>query len=182
MAILIITIIGLVVSLVFNALQWTWRKQDLQERADEKSEQAKKEQQRAATQRQKEEAPPQFYNADSSAAPIKITGMAHAAQGPFVDVWGIVTIVNPTSYPMKISLAQLVLNGNSCPISRMFFRERGRIATFERISVRGNDKEDYELHFLFPDNDYPNKPSRAGQLWVSSDNCPERFPVEITCP
>jgi len=107
----------------------------------------------------------------------------HSVQGPFIDVWGNVTVVNPTSVPMKISVIKLVLGGEDCIIHSSFFRPKSDPrARFERITLRGNDKEDYEIHFFFPDNRYPTPPARLGELWLSSDNRREPFSIEIVCP
>ena len=46
----------------------------------------------------------------------------------------------------------------------------------------GNDKGDYELHFPFPDQNYPHRHARPGQLWVFSNNRAEPFSVEVTFP
>jgi hypothetical protein len=152
------------------------------ERAAEKAELVRKEQERFIAERLKEQAPPQFHNFGGTPGPIRLSGMAHALQGPLMDVSGLVTIVNPTGFPLKISLVRLVIEGKECPVSRFFFREKGRIEPLQQITVTGNHKEHYELHCMFPDNNYPSKPSRAGQLWVLSDNREEPFAVEISCP
>jgi hypothetical protein len=175
-AVLIVAIL----SLLFNVIQYTWRQQDRQDRADEKAEHERTEKERVAEQRRKEEAAPQFHNFGGDSGPIKITGMQHSVQGPFMDVWGIVTVVNPTNVPMKISLLRLVLGGEDSVIHSFFFRLKSNPRErFERISVRGNDKEDYEMHFMFPDNNYPTPPSRDGELWFSSDNRQEASFVKI---
>jgi hypothetical protein len=182
MVFLVLAIITLIASLAFNYIQYGWRQQDRRDHAAEKAERDKKELEREDERRRREEAPPEFYNIDGSSAPIRITGMAHALQEPLMDMSGNVTIVNPTNFPMKISMVRLVQDGNPCPVSRMFFREKDRMASFERISVRGNDKGDYELHIMFPDQNYPRRPARPGQLWVLSDNRAEPFSVEVTFP
>jgi hypothetical protein len=180
-AALALTVIGLIVSVVFNFVQYKWRQQDRRDHAAEKAEQALQEQAREAARRLKEEAPPQFYNLDGTPSPIKIVGMRHDQQGPFMDSWSYVTIVNPINSPMKISLLRLTLGVGDCRASNLFFRAKSDLnPRLEKISLRGNDKEDYELHFMFPDNNYPSKSPRTGQLWVSSDNRTEPFSVDIT--
>jgi hypothetical protein len=171
-AVLIATLIGLIISLGFNALQYHWRQQDRQDRAVEKAE-----------QRRREEAPPKFYALNGNPGPMRISGVQHSVQGPFMDVFGNVTVVNPTNTPMKISFLRLVLGGEECSISTFFFRFRSNSQTrFERISLKGNDKEDYEMHFMFPDSDYPMPPPRDGELWLSSDNRSEPFAIPVSCP
>jgi hypothetical protein len=46
----------------------------------------------------------------------------------------------------------------------------------DRISLRGNDKEDYELHFRFSDDKCA---TGTGDLWFASDNRPEEFSVPV---
>jgi hypothetical protein len=45
----------------------------------------------------------------------------------------------------------------------------------------GNAKEHYEVHVMFPENNYPTPSPRNGELWVSS-NGQEPFPVPVRCP
>ena len=102
-----------------------------------------------------------------------------------MDLWGLVTIVNPTPNHMKIYLQRLVLGGQDCARANFFFRPKSdRKQRYEGISLMGNEKEDYEVHVMFPDNDYPTPPSREGELWVSV-NINGRdgvFSVKVTCP
>jgi len=72
----------------------------------------------------------------------------------------------------------MVLDGEEWPVRNFFFRHK----EFKRISLRGNDKENYELHVMFPDNKYPTPPTRDGEIWFSSDNRAEEFAVPIRCP
>jgi hypothetical protein len=84
---------------------------------------------------------------------------------------------------MKIYVSRLTLGGKECRIHRSFFRLISHpMERFEGITLVGNQKEDYELHFFFPDNDYPMPPSRDGELWVSSDNRREPACIKIRCP
>jgi pyrimidine deaminase RibD-like protein len=132
---------------------------------------------------EKQEAPPDFYNFGGNPGPIKLSGIAHSVQGPWMDIWGLVTIVNPTQSPMKIALHRLILDGKEWGVQSFFFRPKSNpLHRFERISLMGNTKEDYELHVMFPDTDYPSPPSRDGELWVSSGNRPGEFPVKVRCP
>lgn len=173
---LVIATLAFIVSLGFNLLQLRWRKED-------KAEQKRKEDEREAEWRRRELAPPQFYNLGGNPPPILVNGIQHSAQGPFMDLWGLVTVVNPTGFPMKIQPLRLVLDGKECTVHHFFFRLKSNARErFDRISLRGNDKEDYELHFMFPDSNYPTPPSRDGELWLSSDNRAEEFSVKVRCP
>ena len=130
-----------------------------------------------------QQAPPDLYNFNGNPGPIPLSGMTHSVQGPWMDVRGLVTIVNPTQSPMKIALRRLVLGGKECAVHSMFFMPKSNpMQRFERISLMGNSKEDYEVHVMFPDTDYPTPPPREGELWVSCDNRPEEFPVKVRCP
>jgi hypothetical protein len=180
---LVITILGLIVSVAFNLLQLKWRKKEREALAKEKAEQRRKEEEGEAERRRKEQAPPQFYNFGGNLGPILINGIQHSAQGPFMDLWGLVTVVNPTQVPMKITPLRLVLGDEKWPVHSFSFRlQSNPRERFDRISLRGNDKEDYELHLMFPDNKYPTPPTRDGELWLSSDNRDEEFLVKIRCP
>lgn len=132
---------------------------------------------------EKEEAPPDFYSFDGNPGPISLSGITHSVQGPWMDLWGLVTVVNPTQRPMKIALRRLVLGGKECVVHSMFFRPKSNpLHRFERISLMGNTKEDYEVHVMFPDTDYPTPPARDGELWLSSDNRSGEFEVKVRCP
>lgn len=132
--------------------------------------------------RKGEQQAPEFYNFSGSLGPVSLSGIQHSVQGPWIDVWGLVTIVNPTQSPMKIGLHRLVLDGKECPVQRFFFRLKSDPREqFARISLMGNAKEHYEVHAMFPENDYPTPPPRDGELWVSNyDQDP--FPVPVRCP
>ena len=182
-AVLIVTVIGLIISLWFNVLQSRGRKQDREDRARENAERDRKEAERLAEQRRKEEAPPDFCNFGGTPGPIRISGVQHSVQGPFMDLWGIVTIVNRTNVPTEISALRLILNGKECPIKRFFFRLKSNpTSMFENISLEGNHKEDYEIHFMLPDDNYPTPPSCEGELLLSSSNHPGEFSVKVLCP
>ena len=170
---LVLTALALVVSLGFNYLQYKWRKEEQGQVERDRSE-AK------AEQRRKERMPPEIYNVSGSPNPIRITGSQHSVQGPFVDVWGAITVVNPTQVHMKVAPLRLVINGVDWEITRVAFhlksndRER-----YDRISMVGNDKQDYNLHFLFPETRVPK--GMAGELWLTSSNREdEPFSVPIS--
>jgi hypothetical protein len=125
---------------------------------------------------------PNFYNFDGNPGPIALSRMQHSGEGPWMDVWGEVTIVNPTQSHMKISLHRLVLGGKEWAVQGFFFRPMSNPSQkLQRISLMGNSKEHHEVHVMFPDNDYPTPPARDGELWVST-NDRDAFPVEVRCP
>ena len=70
---------------------------------------------------------------------------------------------------MKIAPLRLVINGGDWEIKRVAFhlksndRER-----YDSISMVGNDKQDYNLHFLFPETKVPK--GMSGELWLTSSN------------
>jgi pyrimidine deaminase RibD-like protein len=126
--------------------------------------------------------PPHFYNFNGNPGPISLSGVQHSVQGPWMDVWGLVTVVNPSQSHMKIGLHRLVLDGKECPVQRFFFRLKSDPREqFDRISLMGNTKEHYEVHVMFPETNYPTPHPRDGELWVSS-NGQEPFPIKVTCP
>jgi pyrimidine deaminase RibD-like protein len=130
----------------------------------------------------KTEPRPEFHNYGGNPGPIKLGGRAHSVQGPWTDVYGVVTIVNPTQVPMKIGLSRLVLGGKECAVHSFFFRLKSHpMERFERISLMGNTKEDYQLHVMFPDAEYPVPPSGDGELWVSNHGYPD-FPLGVRFP
>jgi pyrimidine deaminase RibD-like protein len=125
---------------------------------------------------------PEFHNYSGDPGPINLGGRQHSVQGPWTDVYGVVTIVNPTPLPMKIEMNRLVLGGKECTVHSFFFRPKSNLMErFQRISLMGNTKEHYEVHVMFPDADYPVPPSGYGELWVSNHGYPD-FPVKVRCP
>jgi hypothetical protein len=170
---LLIAGLALIVSVVFNVLQYRWREED-------KAEQKRKEEEKETERRRKEQAPPDFYNLGGNPGPILVSGKRTSTQGKFVDVWGLVTVVNRTQTPIKITPLRLVLAGEEWPYQNISFHVKSNTQLrSDRISLRGNDKEDYELHFMFPDNKCP---THDAELWLESDNRAEQFPVPVRFP
>jgi hypothetical protein len=96
-----------------------------------------------------------------------------------MDLWCIVTIVNYTRTPLKISPLKLVVNGSDWPVEKVFFCLKSDTRDkFKRISLLGDAKEDYELHFIFPDNNCPL--SRSGELLVGIDNRDQPISISVT--
>jgi hypothetical protein len=177
---LVVTVITLIVSLGFNYFQYPWRKDDKNQHDRERAEAQADRTQDVAEQRRRKRMPPEVYNVGGSPNPIRITGAQHSVKGPFMDVWGGITVVNPTQAHMKITPQRLVINGSDWEITRWAFhlksndRER-----YDRISLVGNDKEDYDLHFLFPEDNAPK--GMAGELRLTSSNREdEPFSIPIT--
>ena len=159
---LVLTALALLVSLGFNYLQYRWRNQgraqDEQERTEAKAEQLRK-----------ERMPPEFFNLGGTPNPLRITGSQHSVQGPFVDVWGLMTVVNPTPSPMNITPQRLVINGAEWAVMRFAFHARDDPSKRrDRITLVGNAKQDCELHFLFPEGKCPT--GMSGDLSFTSDN------------
>jgi hypothetical protein len=170
---LVLTIIALIVSIGFNLRQRKWRN-------DDKAEQERKDNEREAEQRRREQAPPEFFNVSGNPGPILVNGGQHSSQGPFMDVWGLVTVVNRTQMPMKITPLRLVMAGVEWPVQSISFHLKSNQQNrSDRISMRGNDKEDYELHFLLRDD---KRATGDGTLWFTSDNRPEEFSVAVRFP
>jgi hypothetical protein len=177
---LVITGLAFLVSLLFNLLQLKWRKDEQAARADDKAEQKRKEEEREAGQRLKERAAPLFFNFDGTPAPILVTGSQHSSQGPFMYVWGLVTVVNRTQLPVKITPVRLLMAGQEWPVQSISFHLKSNTTDrSDRISLRGNDKEDYELHFRFQDDKCA---TGSGEVWFASDNRPEEFSVPVRFP
>jgi len=150
---------GFIASVVFNVLQHYQLKRT------------------RAAQSSKEQAAPAFYNFDGTELPIRVSGKVHSVHGPMMDLYCFVTIVNSTQQPMKIKPLRLLLEGEEWPLDNFFFREKEKMPRYKKISLTGNNKEHYELHFMFPDDRYPQ--STEGELWLCSDNRPEPFPVKL---
>lgn len=91
-------------------------------------------------------------------------------QNPDKDMWGLVTVVNPTSYPVNIHPERLSFEDGDWTPSKMFFREHpdGR-AQLESITLMGSVKEDYQFHFIFPETHFPPPTSRSGALRLSTN-------------
>ena len=170
MIVLILTILGLLISVGFNWLQFRWR-------AEDKAEQKRKEDEREAEKRRQKEAAPQFYNYGGTPAPLRISGRQYPFQGPFWNLWGLVTVVNGTLLPMKITPLRLVMADKEWPVQGISFHLKSNPRDrSDRISLRGNDKEDYELHFRCPEDKCP---TGDGELWFTSDNRPQEFSVSV---
>ena len=177
---LVITGLAFLVSILFNLLQLKWRKEERAARAEDNVEQKCKGDEREAEQRLKEQAAPLFFNFDGTPGPILVTGSQHSSQGPFMYLWGLVTVVNRTPVPMKITPFRLLMAGEEWPVQSISFHLKSNTKDrSDRISLRGNDKEDYELHFRFPDNKCP---TAEGELWLASDNRAEQFSVPVRFP
>ncbi len=119
----------------------------------------------------------QMFNFNGAPDPILISGKQHSVHGPLMDLWCLVTIVNYTHTPMKVGLRSLVFEQAEYPLTKFFFRPKSKPERFERISLLGNSKEDYELHFMFPDGQYPQ--ACSGQLIIQTDR-DDPFPVDVT--
>jgi hypothetical protein len=119
--------------------------------------------------RRKERMPPEVYNVGGSPNPIRITGSQHSVQGPYVDVWGGITVVNPTHAHMKIAPHRLVIDGVGWEVNRIAFHLKSNdYERYDRISVMGNDKQDYNLHLVFAEDKVPK--GKSGELWMTSSN------------
>jgi hypothetical protein len=174
---LVITGLACLVSILFNLLQLKWRNEERAARAKDIVEQKRKDDEREAEQRLKEQAAPLFFNFDGTPGPILVTGSQHSSQGPFMYLWGLVTVVNRTQMPMKITPLRLLMAGEEWPVQSISFHPKSNTKDrSDRISLRGNDKEDYELHFRFSDDKCA---TGSGELWFASDNRPGEFSVPV---
>jgi hypothetical protein len=159
---LVLTALALLVSLVLNYLQYTWRREEIAQRQRTKAEVM-------AVQLHEERMPPEFFNLGGTPNPLRITGSQHSIQGPFVDVWGLITVANPTSSPMRITPHRLVINGAEWAVTRFAIHARDDPGKgYDRTSLAGNAKQDCELHFLFPEDKCPAGVS--GDLTLTSSN------------
>jgi hypothetical protein len=78
-------------------------------------------------------------------------------------------VLNPTLTPMNITPLRLVINGVDWEITRVaFYLKSNDRERYGRISMVGNDKQDYNLHFLFPETKVPK--GMSGELWLTSSN------------
>lgn len=133
----------------------------------------------SAERERKERMPPLIFNVGGGPSPIRISGSQHSAHGPFMDVWGGITVVNPTQTHMKIALIRLLIDGEEWEFqwARFHLKSDDR-ERYDGISMMGNEKQDYNLHFLFPEDKVPK--GKEGELWmVSSNREDEPFPVPI---
>jgi hypothetical protein len=166
---------GCAVSIYFNLRQHHRLKRQEDDVRQEKVERGHKEQAGRDEQRLKEHAAPLFSNYDGTPGPIVVNGSQHSSQGPFMYLWGFVTVANPTPVPMKITPLRLLMGGEQWPVQSISFHLKSNTQDrSDRISLRGNGKEDYELHFRFPDDKCP---TGIGELVFASDNRPGEFSV-----
>jgi len=94
-----------------------------------------------------------------------------------MDLYGLVTIVNLNRVPAKISPVRVTVDGQDFPLNKFFFREKGVPERFSGLSVMGNDKGHYELHFMFPNDKYSEV--KKGEFSLSSSGA-EPFVVDLT--
>jgi hypothetical protein len=168
---LILGVVALVVSHTFKLLQYRWRKEERASRIKEKEE-ARIEQQR------KEQTPPMVYNYDGSPDPILVSGKSDSVDGSMKHLYCLVTVVNSTQAPMKIVPIRLVLGSQEWPLNFFFRLKDGPTRErLRKISLRGNEKNDYELNFLFQPSSCPE--SMQCEFWLSSDNRSEPFAVKV---
>jgi hypothetical protein len=111
---------------------------------------------------------PEVYNVGGAPNPIRISGSQHSAHGPFTDMWAGITVVNPTEAHMKIAPVRLTIDGADWEFrwARFHLKSDDR-ERYDSISILGNEKQDYNLHFLFPDDKVPKG---TGELWMTSSN------------
>jgi len=174
---LLILGLALLVSILFNLLQLKWRNEQRAARAEDNAEQKRKDDERDAAQRLKEQAAPSFFNFDGAPGPILVTGSQHSTQGPFMYLWGLVTVVNRTQLPLQITPLRLLMAGEEWPVQSISFHlKSNNTDRSDRISLRENDKEDYELHFRFPDDKCA---TGSGELWFASTNRAGEFSVAV---
>jgi pyrimidine deaminase RibD-like protein len=129
------------------------------------------------TQKPKEPPHPSVYNFDGADEPIKVSGKIHSERGPMMDLYSIVTIVNSNLTPTKIRPVRLSVDGQDLLLDNFFFREKGKREQLKKLSVLGNDKAHYELHFMFPDDKYSE--AKEGELLLASDSNTEPFVVKL---
>jgi hypothetical protein len=174
---LVILGLAFLVSILFNLLQLKWRNEERAARAEDNAEQKRRGHEREAELRLKEQAAPLFSNFDGTPGPILVTGSQHSSQGPFMYLWGLVTVVNRAKVPMKITPLRLLMAGEEWPVQSISFHLKSNTTDrSDQISLGANDKEDYELHFRFPDDKCA---TGGGELWFASDNRPGEFSVPV---
>jgi pyrimidine deaminase RibD-like protein len=120
----------------------------------------------------------EVYNFDGTDGPIQVRGRMHSVQGPKMDLNGLVTIVNPSQIPTKIRPVRLTVDGEDFAIDSFFFREKGKRERLHKISVLGNDKGHYELHFMFPDDKFSEM--KQGELLLAQDSSDEPIVVALS--
>lgn len=70
---------------------------------------------------------------------------------------------------MKIEPIRLVINGVNWEIIRVAFHLRSNdLQRYDRISMMGGTKQDYNLHHSFPENKVPS--GLTGDFWLTSSN------------
>jgi pyrimidine deaminase RibD-like protein len=126
----------------------------------------------------KARATPEVYNFDGSDGPIHVTGRIQSVQhAGMSDSYGFVTIVNPNLYHTKIRPVRLTVDGEELSLETFFFREKGKPERLKKISLMGNEKAHYELHFLLSTNKLSG--AKDGDFWLASDGDAEPFSVKL---
>jgi hypothetical protein len=167
---MVIAIVALVISAIGTIYAYLQYKQNEKSRQEEKSQadRIQAEEQKIQVEGLREQRVlPEIYNMGGTPGPIRISGSQHSSSS--ADLWGLVTVVNPTQQHMKIASHHLVINGKEWEYEKVAFYVRQNLRNrSDRISMMGNHKEDYELHIFFSENHYPQ--SVTGELWLTSSN------------
>jgi hypothetical protein len=122
-----------------------------------------------------------LFNFDGSEGPILVSGKQASAGAPETDLYCVATVVNYTQTPIKITSVRLRVDGADDPLIGFFFRLKSDpLSKFSRISVVGNHKEDYELHFIFSKDAYPV--GRSGQIILETDSQDGPIQVDVNFP
>jgi hypothetical protein len=179
---LVVAVLALILSLAFNYLQYKWRKEDRDQRRLEQEGEAARQERQEAEQQRKERMPPEIYNFGGVPNPLRISGSQHSAQGPWMVLWGSITVVNPTSGHIKVQPEGLEIDREDWEVVRFEFHLRSNDRErYDRISMMGNTKQDYDLYLFFPENKVPK--GLTGALWLSSSNRPgDPFSIAVIFP
>jgi len=128
------------------------------------------------TQRVSSPVPLKFSSFGGTPGPILFSGSEHSSLGPQMILSGLVTIVNCALVPVEITPIRLLIDGKEWSVHRIFFKRAGKLNKLERVYLAGNRQEDFELHFMFPDDHYPQ--SLSGELLIHiNENEPLSVPV-----
>jgi hypothetical protein len=135
---------------------------------------------KSAARHTEREGRPRIFSLHGESGALLFSGRQHSAHGPFTALSCGVTVVNYAAHPIKLNPLRLELNGKEAE-SKVFFRPKSDVRQkFARVSIRGNDKEDYELYLMFPDEKIPS--NCEGDLWFESDNLQEPFAIFVRFP
>jgi uncharacterized protein (TIGR02391 family) len=123
----------------------------------------------------------EIYGQGEGTGPILISGSEASTQPGTMALSRLVTIVNKTQQPVRITAKQrLIIDGTDWPLHAVFFQSLETRAKDKAITVAGNDHNDCRLYFLVPTNDLPRNRAGIVEFQIDENEEPLRMNVQFS--